>query len=122
MKERNVIVALVAPCYNRGCQLSVCEERSHSGRVRPSRKRVGDEPREFESRPLRQRKSPTIITVVGDFACVFSLMPIELLTRRPCVTQKNLLTVAPFRFWRGSQHSAAQDPINSSMGINLLVI
>src|SRR5947209_3577992 len=29
-------------------------ERSHSGRVRPSRKRVGDKPREFESRPLRQ--------------------------------------------------------------------
>ena len=30
--------------------------------------------------------------------------------RQPCGTQKDLLTVAFFRTWRGSQASAAQDP------------
>jgi hypothetical protein len=32
-------------------------------------------------------------------------------TRRPRVTQNGLLTVAAFRPWRGSQCSAAQDPV-----------
>src|SRR5437588_12061183 len=38
-----------------------------------------------------------------------------LLTRHPRGTQKGQLTVASFRPWRGSQFSAARDPIGSLM-------